>query len=231
MRVGAPTSTFVLLCVFGLRQVAIAMKKTAECQLGLAACFEHLTHSTQAAAPQLGYHQRVQDVMGKNSVGVIEALNFFRQQAEGFVKDDLAKAWAVVQVYEDYRIEYDACRVDYESLKDTQSPKLPQAEARFLDAYNCMSGARSTAYDSLVTAESSKAALFKKQLEGLSNAMVMYINGNQSGMEEASQRMLEVLQATSADNLDESIIVEDGVVPGSDTGPETSAQDDNAAPF
>ena len=39
--------------------------------------------------------------------------------------------------------------------------------------------------------------MFKKQLEGLTNAMVMYINGNQSGMEDAGQRMLEVLQATT----------------------------------
>lgn len=55
--------------------------------------------------------------MGKNSVGVIEAMNFFRQKVEDYVKEDVARVWGIVGVYENFRIEYDACRVDYEALK------------------------------------------------------------------------------------------------------------------
>eukprot|EP00039_Didymoeca_costata_P024928 m.11869 g.11869 ORF g.11869 m.11869 type:complete len:350 (+) comp4548_c0_seq1:100-1149(+) len=171
------------------KELAGSMAKAAESQLALSACFEHLSKGSNDIAAELLYHQRAQDLMGKNSVGLIETLNFFRTQVLEFVKSKMAAVWAKYGQYDKCRIEYDACRMQYESLKDTQSPKLPAAEAKFLEAYNRMGDTRTVAFNALVEVDKQKTELLRKQLDGMSNAVVMYITGNHAGMEDARARL------------------------------------------
>lgn len=58
------------------KEVTDCTTKTVEAQLGLSACFSHLSQTTSSVAPDLAFHQRLQDLMAKNSAGLIEALTY-----------------------------------------------------------------------------------------------------------------------------------------------------------
>lgn len=168
-----------------------SMKRTAEDHLALSACFEQFIPTSEDAAPHLAFHQTIMDLYGKNGVGLIEALNFFKSKTEEYVEKNIGAARKQVQVYEDQRIEYDARRVHFESLKETESPKLPGAEAAFLEAYNKLSEVRTETWTELCTVERVKCEFFNKELGGLVNAVSMFNSGNQSGFEEAMSKMNE----------------------------------------
>lgn len=172
-----------------LKSLTKSMRASAEGQLALSACFEQFATTAPDAAPELSFHHRVQDLFGKNSVGLIEALNFFASKVEEFIAQDIEACGKQVAEYERQRVDYDACRVHFESLKDTNSPKLPGAEAAFLETYNKLSEIRTETWTALCNVERLKTELFQKELAGLMNAVSMYNSGNTSGFEDAVVKM------------------------------------------
>lgn len=197
------------------KEVTDCTTKMVEAQLGLSACFSHLSTTTSGAAPELAFHQRLQDLMAKNSAGLIEALSYFQAETDKFIKTKMSPAWKATADYEDARIAYDANRLSYEALKDTESSKLPAAETKFLESYNGMSDSRTIAMDALCLCEANKVEMFQSQLQGLSNAVNMFILGNHGGLEDA----LEKLQKTKLALANAPQTVRGVAVPSQDAAP------------
>ena len=91
----------------------------------------------------------------KRSSPIVSILNPFINWSDviRFIKTKMSPAWKATADYEDARIAYDANRLSYEALKDTESSKLPAAETKFLESYNGMSDSRTIAMDALCLCE------------------------------------------------------------------------------
>eukprot|EP00040_Diaphanoeca_grandis_P017139 m.89030 g.89030 ORF g.89030 m.89030 type:complete len:300 (-) comp26254_c0_seq1:140-1039(-) len=174
-----------------LDELTKSMKRQAQDQIALSLCLKQLADTTEDAAPMLSCQYRIQDVMSKNSVGLIEALSFLREQVKKFIAEDYVVITHQLGDYEKIRIDYDASRIHFESLKDTQSPKLPAAEATFLEAYNKLSEVRKETWSKLCKFQEKKVDLIKKEFGALMNAVSMFCNGNTSGFEDAMAKMNE----------------------------------------
>jgi len=179
-----------------VKGVSKTMSKLTEDSLALSACFDHLSGVNPEAKLELDCHHRVQDVMSKNALCLVEALSFFQAEILKFIDTEIKAAHDAVAHYEKTRVEYDACRLSFESLKDTSSAKLPAAEAAFLESYNTLSEVRSATWTKLCECDTAKVAMFKVQLKGLSNAVSMYLSGNTAGFEDA---MSKLESATTSD--------------------------------
>ena len=110
-------------------------------------------------------------------------------QVTKFCDKDIAEAQLAIAQYEKTRVEYDACRQSFESLKDTSSSKLPAAEAQFLESYNTLSDVRQATWAKLCSVEEGKVKFFKSQLNALGNAYSMYLSGNTAGFEDAMAKL------------------------------------------
>jgi hypothetical protein len=106
-----------------------------------------------------------------------------------FCAKDIADALNEVNTYDKTRVDYDACRMSFESLKDTSSAKLPAAEAQFLESYNTLSDVRQATWAKLCNVEEGKAKFFQGQLKALSNAYSMFLAGNNAGFEDAMAKL------------------------------------------
>lgn len=102
-----------------------------------------------------------------------------------------------MQAYDEKRVAYDAFRRDYEHLQNTNSPKLASIEKQYLEAYNNKCQARDTLMAKLSHIENTKSDILKKELLGLSNALEVYLGGNQSGFADSMEK-LQAAQARAA---------------------------------
>ena len=55
---------------------------------------------------------------------IFECKRYFESETDKFLKNSMFPVWRATSDYEDARIAYDANRLSYESLKDTESSKL-----------------------------------------------------------------------------------------------------------
>eukprot|EP00041_Stephanoeca_diplocostata_P025102 m.650369 g.650369 ORF g.650369 m.650369 type:complete len:318 (+) comp22671_c0_seq3:382-1335(+) len=177
-----------------VKQVAKTMAKLTEDQLALSACLQHLSEEHDDAQADFECHHRIQDVMSKNALCLIEAFKFFQEEIARFIKNELQPAWMQVNVYENTRVEYDACRLSFESLKssagtDSMSQKQRTAEAQLLEAYNRLSEVRGATWSKLCLVDARSIDMYKAQLKGLANAHAMYLTGNTAAFEEAMSKL------------------------------------------
>mmetsp|Transcript_6549 Transcript_6549/g.19414 ORF Transcript_6549/g.19414 Transcript_6549/m.19414 type:complete len:232 (+) Transcript_6549:394-1089(+) len=169
--------------------LAKTFKELTKDSLALSASFQHMGAATPGAAADLECHHRIQDVMSKNALCLVEALDFFKDEVGKFVTTEVVEAQAAVAKYDKTRVDYDALRVTFDSLKDTSSPKLPAAEAQFLEAYNTLTNVRGETWQQLCAVEEGRVKFFKTQLKALSNAYNMYLAGNTAGFEDAMAKL------------------------------------------
>lgn len=177
------------VCAELVSTVSKTLNEMTKDSLALSACFQHLAGTTAGAEPDLDCHHRIQDVMSKNALCLVEAFDFFKTEIAKFCAKDIAEAQAAVARYEKTRVEYDACRMSFESLKDTSSAKLPAAEAAFLESYNTLSDVRQATWAKLCNVDENKVKFFKVQLKALANAYQMYLSGNTAGFEDAMAKL------------------------------------------
>lgn len=82
-----------------VKQVAKTMAKLTEDQLALSTCLQHLSEELADAQADFECHHRIQDVMSKNALCLIEAFRFFQEEIGRFVKNELQPAWMQVNMY------------------------------------------------------------------------------------------------------------------------------------
>ena len=171
----------------GLRAAKLVRCVQAMCgaQASLAEQLAEMSSDREDGSEHLACHARVQDLMGKNALGVAEGLHFFAKEMGRFIQEDLGAVHKLVAAYEGARLAYDEARGAYESLKATQSPKLPAVESRFLEAYNAMSDRRRALWAALCEAEEAENSMLKTQVSALGNAMQIFLTGSQAGFDAA----------------------------------------------
>ena len=95
-----------------------------------------------------------------------------------------------------------------------------------MESYNDMSDARTVAMSRLCECETLKIAMFQTQLQGLSNAVNMFIMGNHGGLEDALEK-LEKSKLALAD-APQTVTVGSG---GGGGGAAAAAPSRDAAPY
>jgi hypothetical protein len=68
------------VCAELVRSVSKTMNELTKDSLALSASFQHIGKQTPGAAPDLDCHHRIQDVMSKNALCLLEALDFFQAE-------------------------------------------------------------------------------------------------------------------------------------------------------
>ena len=129
--------------VTNLKHLGNQTSMFVQAQMGASAVFERVgKNSGSRLRDEFNREHRVFDAIANSALVMASAVSAFHEEIIKFVSTQLEPLWLVQQNYDAVRVEYDVCRVDFEKVKGTNSPKLQAVESRFLDAFNRLQAAR-----------------------------------------------------------------------------------------
>ncbi|XP_071951845.1 arfaptin-2-like isoform X2 [Antedon mediterranea] len=162
--------------------------QVVQTQRSLGDAFGELGQKSPELQEEFNYNCETQRSLCSNGETLLGALNFFTSNVNTLCNKTMEDTLMTVKLYESARIEYDAYRVDLESLQiapkdSTTQSKINEARTKYDKQKIKFDKLRQDVSVKLKFLEENKVKVMHKQLLLFHNAISAYFSGNQQALE------------------------------------------------
>ncbi|ESO06556.1 hypothetical protein HELRODRAFT_64935, partial [Helobdella robusta] len=163
-------------------------------QKSLGDAFSQLSQKNPELHEEFTYNSETQKILCKNGETLLGALNFFISTLTTLCNKTIEDTLITIRHYESARIEYDAYRLDVESMqmvgtKDSvQSQRLADAQQRYEAHKEKFENLRSDVAIKMKFLDENRVNVMQRQLVLFHNAVASYFSGNQVALEETMKQ-------------------------------------------
>ncbi|XP_035829065.1 arfaptin-2 isoform X3 [Aplysia californica] len=170
------------------RAMASHFSNVVHTQRALGESFSELAQKSPELQEEFVYNCETQRTLVKNGEILLGALNFFISSVNTLCHKTMEDSLLTVRQYESARLEYDAYRVDFETVQSgpreaaTQA-RLQDSQKKFADHKQKFERLRGDVQIKLKFLEENKVKVMHKQLLLFHNAISAYFSGNATALE------------------------------------------------
>lgn len=186
------------------KSLCLHFTQVIQTQKLLGDAFSQLSQKNPELHEEFTYNCETQRVLCKNGDTLLGALNFFISSLNTLCNKTIDDTLITIKHYESARVEYDAYRLDVESLQisprdASQTQKLNDAQQRYLVHKEKFENLRSDVAIKMKFLDENRVMVMHKQLLLFHKAITSYFSGNQTALDETMKQFSIKLKAPNSD--------------------------------